>query len=137
MRFNFKELNPGAIISLIAIGLAIISLFLPWMDFRGRNQNAFLEGEFIIILPLLYPLVILLLGKTLRVFPGILAVVVSLLAGSVLLNIYIMIMDRNSDPAFGIFVFLVAVLGALYGLVRWSLPGSVPSHPEGQAEDQA
>ena len=135
MRFNFKELNPGAKISLIAIGLAIISLFLPWMDFQGRNQNAFLEGEFIIILPLLYPLVILLLRKTLRVFPGVLAVVVSLLTGSVLLNIYIM--DRNSDPAYGIFVFLVAVLGALYGLVRWSLPGSVPSHVEEQAKDQA
>ena len=135
MRFNFKELEPGAKISLIAIVLAIVSLFLPWMDFRGRNQNAFLEGEFIIILPLLYPLVILLLGKTLRVFPGILAVVISLLTGSVLLNIYIM--DRNSDPAYGIFVFLVAVLGALYGLVRWSLPGSVPSHVEEQAEDQA
>ncbi len=135
MRFNFKELEPGAKISLIAIVLAIVSLFLPWMDFRGRNQNAFLEGEFIIILPLLYPLVILLLGKTLRVFPGILAVVISLLTGSVLLNIYIM--DRNSDPAYGIFVFLVAVLGALYGLVRWSLPGSVPSHVEEQAEGQS
>ena len=135
MRFNFKELEPGAKISLIAIGLAIISLFMPWMDFRGRNQNAFLEGEFIISLPLLYPLIILLLGKALKVFPGILAVVISLLTGSVLLNIYIM--DRNSDPAFGIFVFLVAVFGALYGLVRWSLPGSVPSHVEEQAEGQS
>lgn len=135
MRFNFKELEPGAKISLIAIVLAFISLFLPWMDFRGRNQNAFLEGEFIIILPLVYPLVILLLGRTLRAFPGILAVVISLLAGSVLLNIYIM--DRNSDPAYGIFVFLVAVLGALYGLVRWSLPGSVPNHADEQTEDQA
>ena len=135
MRFNFKELETGAKISLVAIGLAIISLFMPWMDFRGRNQNAFLEGEFIISLPLLYPLVVLFLGKSLRVFPGILAMVISLLTGSVLLNIYIM--DRNSDPAYGIFVFLVAVLGALYGLVRWSLPGRVSSHADKQAEDQA
>ncbi len=125
MQFNFKKLELGAKISLIAIGMAFISLFMPWMDFWGRNQNAFLEGEFIIFLPLLYPLLILLLGKTLRVFPGILAVVISLMTGSVLLNIYIM--DRNSDPGIGIFVFLLATLGALYGLVRWSLPKSIPT----------
>lgn len=135
MQFNYNHLETGAKISLIAIALVFISLFMPWMDFRGRNQNAFLEGEFIISLPLLYPLIILLFGKSLRVFPGILAVVISLLTGSVLLNIYIM--DRNSDPAYGIFVFLVATSVALYGLVRWSLPGSAPSHVEARAEDQA
>ncbi len=124
MKFNFNRMELGAKISLIGIGLAFISLFLPWMDVRGRNQNAFLEGEFIIFLPLIYPLVILLLGKTLRVFPGILAVVISLMTGSALLTVYLL--DRNSDPASGIFVFLVATLGALYGLVCWSMSNNIP-----------
>lgn len=128
MQFNFNKLELGAKISLIGIGLAFISLFLPWMDVRGRNQNAFLEGEFIIFLPLIYPLMILLLGKTLRVFPGILAVAISLMTGSALLTVYLL--DRNSDPASGIYVFLVACLGTLYGLVRWNLPSDAQSQHE-------
>ena len=133
MQFNFNKLEQGAKISLISLAVAILSLILPWMDFMGRSQNAFLEGEFIIALPLLYPLLVLILGKSLKVFPGILAVVISLITGSVLLNIYVM--DRNSDPEFGIFIFLIATFGALYGLVRWSLPSSVPSRAEEQAAD--
>ena len=133
MQFNFNKLEQGAKISLISLAVAILSLILPWMDFQGRSQNAFIEGEFIISLPLLYPLIVLILGKSLKVFPGILAVVISLITGSVLLNIYIM--DRNSDPEFGIFIFLIATFGALYGLVRWSLPSSVPSRVEEQAAD--
>lgn len=125
MQFNFNKLELGAQISLIAIGIAFISLFMPWMDSWGRNHNAFFEGAFIIFLPLLYPLLVLFLGKTLHTFFGILAVVLSLIAGSVLLNTYFL--HQNTDPKIGLFVFLVATLGALYGLVRWSQPKSVPA----------
>jgi len=116
MQFNFNKLEPGSQICLIAIGVAFISLFLPWVDWLGRNLNAFSDGFFFASLPLLYPLLTLVLGKAFRTIAGVLAVILSTVAGSVLLYIYIV--DSDTDPKIGIFIFLLANLGALYGLVR-------------------
>ncbi len=39
---SFKTLDLGSKTVLITISVAFISLFLPWLDFMGRKQNAFL-----------------------------------------------------------------------------------------------
>lgn len=133
MNFNFKTLDRGAQVSLIACGLALISQIIPGMGFWNHDHYAFFEVEYIIFLPLLYPLLVISLGKKLNVFAGVMAVVIALVAGSILQNVYFM--DQHTDPKLGLFVFLAAALGALYGLVRWSLPKNIPATDLEDAEN--
>ncbi len=116
MQFNFNALETSAKISLIGIALAMISLFLPWSVFWERPQNAFLEGEFLIALPLLYPLIMLLLGKKAHFLGSMLAIGLPLIAGIFLLSIYSS--DPNQDPGAGLYLFDVACLVGLAGLVK-------------------
>ncbi|MFC1481590.1 hypothetical protein ACFL6E_05035 [Candidatus Neomarinimicrobiota bacterium] len=116
MQFNFNKLELRAQISLIAIGVAFISLFMPWTDFMGRSQNAFLEGEFIIFLPLLYPLVQIIRGSAVRNMLGYICVILPLLGG--VFWVYIYTTDRYQEPMIGVFLFILATLGAFYGQVR-------------------
>ena len=116
MQFNFNELETGAKISLIAIALAMISLFLPWSAFWEGPQNAFLEGEFLISLPLLYPLIILLLGKKAHFLGTILAMGLPLIAGILLLSVYSS--DPNQDPGAGLYLFDVACFVGLAGFLK-------------------
>ena len=116
MLARFNDLEQGAKVTLIGVAIAMASLLLPWSIFWGRPQNAFLEGEFLIALPLLYPLIILLLGRKPHYLGSILAIGLPLIAGLLLLSIYYS--DPNQDPGAGLYLFDVAGLVGLAGLLK-------------------
>ncbi len=120
MQFNFNNLDSISKISLISISLAIITLFMPWTDFMGRSQNAFLEGEFIVFLPLLYPLIQILRGSAVRNVVGYICVILPLLGG--VFWVYIYTTDQYQEPMIGVFLFVLATLGAFYGQVQRTRP---------------
>jgi len=122
MLARFNELERGVKVTLIAVAIAMASLLLPWSIFWERPQNAFPEGEFLIALPLLYPLIILLLGKKPHFLGSTLAIGLPLIAGIFLLSIYYS--DPNQDPGAGLYLFDVACLAGIYGLIKSRQPTS-------------
>ncbi len=116
MLARINDLEQGAKVTLIGVAIAMASLILPWSIFWGRPQNAFLEGEFLMALPLLYPLIILLLGKKPHYLGSILAIGLPLIAGILLLSVYYS--DPNQEPGAGLFLFDVACLIGLFGLIK-------------------
>lgn len=104
MQFNFNKFDSSSKISLISISIAFISLFMPWADFMGRSQNAFLEGEFIVFLPLLYPLIQILRGSAVRKVVGYICVLLPLLGGVFWVNLYTTDQYQGGAHGWGLFV---------------------------------
>ena len=116
MKFNFKELEQDTKIMFTGLVLAVVSLFLPWSVFWEWPQNAFLEGEFLISLPLMYPLTLLLLGKKPHFLGASVAIGLPLIAGVILLSIYYS--DPNQDPGVGLYLFISACFASIYGHIK-------------------
>ncbi len=127
MKFNFKTLPIGFKVLFVGIILALFALMLPWRteDVRIWNEfsyawqeNPFTTGEFLIVLPLLYHLGFLLLGKVMNRKA---AFGLGLLP---LIGWFSIMPDtrhpHHAEPSIGmvlfIFAWIVAYLGLLMGI---------------------
>ena len=60
---NFKELSNGRKLICISAVVAIISLFLPWVDAGFISANGFQQQGYLLLLPFVYPVVMILQNK--------------------------------------------------------------------------
>ena len=133
MKFNLSELSLGRKILLAGMLLAFLCLFLPWSDvtIRGK-QSAIPEGEFLIFLPYLYPIIQIIRGAVLHKIIGLVCVFLPIAGG--VFWIYIYSSDYYQDPMVGGFLFTFAGVIALAGLI-WSFQqrfGTVKSRPKSE-----
>ena len=118
MQFDLKRIDLGYKIMLAGILLAFISLFLPWADVSfGGKQNAFPEGEFLIFLPYLYPIIQIIRGAAVQKIVGFVCALLPLAGG--VFWAYIYSSDYHQEPMAGVFLFTLASVAVLAGLT-WS-----------------
>jgi len=116
MNRSLKSLDIGSKLIIISSAISFVSLFLPWNHKLFDDMNAFTEGEFILYLPYLYPLILVLRRKQLNFTGGIIACLLPLVFTSILLGIYII--DSYQNPLFGMYIFLASSVLLLIGFIK-------------------
>lgn len=70
MQFSWNKLNIGGKMISIAAVLAIISMFMPWVDMVTRTTSGFQELAFVLLLLYAYPLYKMLRNQSVSLILG-------------------------------------------------------------------
>lgn len=114
---RIKKLSLGEKIILLSFFVGIITLFLPWVDFKLLKYNGFHEKGFIPLICFIYPTFKILRAEKydsrIGITLGALAIIITvILKSKYQIEEYGMLYDAS---AFGIYIFLIASIVFTFG----------------------
>lgn len=116
---NFKQLSLGKKIILITTIIAIISLFLPWVELGILSASGFQQGGYLFLIAFIYPVYCVLKNTYINKVGGLVCGIVALIAS-------IAYISSKSDEIFGTainvagsgaYLFLISTIGLIIGVV--------------------
>lgn len=116
---NFKQLSLGKKIILITTVLALISLFLPWVELGILSASGFQQGGYLFLIAFIYPVYCVLKNTYINKVGGLVCGIVALIAS-------IAYISSKSDEIFGTainvagsgaYLFLISTIGLIIGIV--------------------
>lgn len=116
---NFKQLSLGKKIILITTVIALISLFLPWVELGILSASGFQQGGYLFLIAFIYPVYCVLKNTYINKVGGLVCGIVALIAS-------IAYISSKSDEIFGTainvagsgaYLFLIATIGLIIGVV--------------------
>ncbi len=116
---NFKQLSLGKKIILITTVIALISLFLPWVELGILSASGFQQGGYLFLIAFIYPVYCVLKNTYINKVGGLVCGIVALIAS-------IAYISSKSDEIFGTainvagsgaYLFLISTIGLIIGIV--------------------
>lgn len=116
---NFKQLSLGKKIILITTVIALISLFLPWVELGILSASSFQQGGYLFLIAFIYPVYCVLKNTYINKVGGLVCGIVALIAS-------IAYISSKSDEIFGTainvagsgaYLFLISTIGLIIGVV--------------------
>lgn len=116
---NFKQLSLGKKIILITTVIALISLFLPWVELGILSASGFPQGGYLFLIAFIYPVYCVLKNTYINKVGGLVCGIVALIAS-------IAYISSKSDEIFGTainvagsgaYLFLISTIGLIIGVV--------------------
>lgn len=116
---NFKQLSLGKKIILITTVIALISLFLPWVELGILSASGFQQDGYLFLIAFIYPIYCVFKNKYINKIGG-------LACGIVALIVSIFYISSKSDELFGAsinvagsgaYLFLISTIGLIIGVV--------------------
>lgn len=116
---NFKQLSLGKKIILITTIIALISLFLPWVELGILSASGFQQGGYLFLIAFIYPVYCVLKNTYINKVGGLVCGIVALIAS-------IAYISSKSDEIFGTainvagsgaYLFLISTIGLIIGVV--------------------
>lgn len=116
---NFKQLSLGKKIILITTVIALISLFLPWVELGILSASGFQQGGYLFLIAFIYPVYCVLKNTYINKVGGLVCGIVALIAS-------ITYISSKSDEIFGTainvagsgaYLFLISTIGLIIGVV--------------------
>lgn len=116
---NFKQLSLGKKIILITTVIALISLFLPWVELGILSASGFQQGGYLFSIAFIYPVYCVLKNTYINKVGGLVCGIVALIAS-------IAYISSKSDEIFGTainvagsgaYLFLISTIGLIIGVV--------------------
>ena len=116
---NFKQLSLGKKIILITTVIALISLFLPWVELGILSASVFQQGGYLFLIAFIYPVYCVLKNTYINKVGGLVCGIVALIAS-------IAYISSKSDEIFGTainvagsgaYLFLISTIGLIIGVV--------------------
>lgn len=116
---NFKQLSLGKKIILITTVIALISLFLPWVELGILSASDFQQGGYLFLIAFIYPVYCVLKNTYINKVGGLVCGIVALIAS-------IAYISSKSDEIFGTainvagsgaYLFLISTIGLIIGIV--------------------
>ncbi|MFP7359601.1 hypothetical protein D6T70_02990 [Kurthia gibsonii] len=116
---NFKQLSLGKKIILITTVIALISLFLPWVELSILSASGFQQGGYLFLIAFIYPVYCVLKNTYINKVGGLVCGIVALIAS-------IAYISSKSDEIFGTainvagsgaYLFLISTIGLIIGVV--------------------
>ncbi|WP_338838402.1 hypothetical protein WDR10_14855 [Kurthia gibsonii] len=116
---NFKQLSLGKKIILITTVIALISLFLPWVELGILSASGFQQGGYLFLIAFIYPVYCVLKNTYINKVGGLVCGIVALIASIAYIN-------SKSDEIFGTainvagsgaYLFLISTIGLIIGVV--------------------
>lgn len=116
---NFKQLSLGKKIILITTVIALISLFLPWVELGILSASGFQQGGYLFLIAFIYPVYCVLKNTYINKVGGLVCGIVALIAP-------IAYISSKSDEIFGTainvagsgaYLFLISTIGLIIGVV--------------------
>ncbi|MEK4138931.1 hypothetical protein MHB75_12750 [Kurthia sp. FSL E2-0154] len=116
---NFKQLSLGKKIILITTVIALISLFLPWVELGILSTSGFQQGGYLFLIAFIYPVYCVLKNTYINKVGGLVCGIVALIAS-------IAYISSKSDEIFGTainvagsgaYLFLISTIGLIIGVV--------------------
>ena len=123
MKIRFKEWNLGGKLVFISAILAIISLFMTWVDVGIFKASGFQQGGYIILVLFLYPIYKLLKNDPMSKIIGLISAVLALIIGiSYLTSKSIEIFDTSVNVAgTGLYLYIIANIILIVGVIKYSV----------------
>ena len=125
MGFNWKDWNLGGRIIFCSGCVAIISLLMKWVDLGVFSQNGFAQQGYFLLPCWIYPLFVLLKGKKMNVFGGIIPSVIAIIIMIAFISskgineeIFGDVVNVNVAAA-GAWLFLFASVALLIGVLKY------------------
>ncbi len=121
MRFDWKHWNLGGKIIFIATCIAVISMFMKWVDIGLISQSGFSQEAFLLLAFWIYPVFMLFSNKTIHKIRGLVCSV----ASTVLTLIYILsksveLANETINVAgSGAYLFLCASIVLTIGILKY------------------
>lgn len=116
---NFKQLSLGKKIILITTVIALISLFLPWVELGILSASGFQQGGYLFLIAFIYPVYCVLKNTYINKVGGLVCGIVALIAS-------IAYISSKSDEIFGTainvagsgaYLFLISTIGLIIGVI--------------------
>ena len=116
---NFKQLSLGKKIILITTVIALISLFLPWVELGILSASGFQQGGYLFLIAFIYPVYCVLKNTYINKVGGLVCGIVALIAS-------IAYISSKSVEIFGTainvagsgaYLFLISTIGLIIGVV--------------------
>lgn len=116
---NFKQLSLGKKIILITTVIALISLFLPWVELGILSASGFQQGGYLFLIAFIYPVYCVLKNTYINKVGGLVCGIVALIAS-------IAYISSKSDELFGAsinvagsgaYLFLISTIGLIIGVI--------------------
>lgn len=116
---NFKQLSLGKKIILITTVIALISLFLPWVELGILSTSGFQQGGYLFLIAFIYPVYCVLKNTYINKVGGLVCGIVALIASTAYIS-------SKSDEIFGTainvagsgaYLFLISTIGLIIGVV--------------------
>ena len=118
MKVAFKNFNTGKKIIIGALLLAIISLFLPWGNYDGKNVSGIIFGSYILLALFLYPLIVLFLNKNLSKPIALFTAIVGIIVLIQIRAVEMLEIDGTMirPTGIGLYVFIFSLLILMLGI---------------------
>jgi len=126
MEFDWKNWSLGGRIIFCSACVALISLFMKWIDFGGMfSQNGFAQQGYLLLPFWVYPLFVLFKKKKMNVFGGIIPAIVA-----IIIMIAFMSSKKIDEELFGdridmnitgsgAWLFLFALIALIIGIIKY------------------
>ena len=125
MEFNWKNWNLGGKIIFCSACVAFISLLMKWVDLGVFSQNGFAQQGYFLLPCWIYPLFVLLKGKKMNVFGGIIPSVIAIIIMIAFISskgineeIFGDVVNVNVAAA-GAWLFLFSTIALLIGVLKY------------------
>lgn len=116
---NFKQLSLGKKIILITTVIALISLFLPWVELGILSASGFQQDGYLFLIAFIYPIYCVFKNNYVNKIGG-------LACGIIALIVSIFYVSSKSDELFGAsinvagsgaYLFLISTIGLIIGVI--------------------
>lgn len=121
MQFSWSNTNLGGKIILISTVIAIISMFLPWVDMVTRYTTGFQEYAFALLLLYIYPVVQTVRNQSMSLVIGSLTSIIAAVAAVAFME-YKTIPFEGVDLCFagqGTYLFFAASVFLFAGILKY------------------
>lgn len=139
MKFDWNNWNVGGKTIFVAACVAVLSMFLKWVDLRIVSANGFSQGTFLFLGVFVYPVLMLLQQRPINRNIGVgCAVGGIVLALGYYLSSFEEIMGRTVVVAgSGPWVFLFASIALLVGVLKYEPVATAPAASEESKQEPA
>jgi len=124
MKFDWKNWNIGGKIVFVAACISILSMFMKWVDVGIASQTGLSQQAFLFLGLYIYPVLILFKNKPINRFWGLICAIGAVLCAlSYISSKSIELFGTTVNAAStGAYLFLLASVGLVVGIVRYSPP---------------
>lgn len=121
MKINFNEWKIGGKLIFIATVVAVISLFMKWVDMGIMSASGFQQQGYFFLILYIYPMVKLLQNKPINKMVGIIcgAVAIILGVGFILSKSVDIFGESINVSATGLYVYIISAIMLTVGVVKY------------------
>ncbi|MFD2370595.1 hypothetical protein ACFSO0_11695 [Brevibacillus sp. GCM10020057] len=129
---NFRELDSGSKMVVVATAVAFLSLFFNWIDAGIVAVNGFQQQGYLFLLLFLYPFAQAIQNKRINKTIGLICSVLSIVGIiGFMMSKTIEIFGKSINVAStGMYIFLIAGILLFWGVVKHAKKESIVSTPE-------